>query len=146
MKLKRNLRELYNMTNQKLVIITGPTAVGKTSISIKLAKKIGGEIISADSMQIYRNMNIGTAKIKQEEMQGIPHYLIDCLNPDEEFNVAIFQNMAKKAILEIEKNGHIPIIVGGTAFYIQALLYGIDFSEENHGKKYRNYLYKLKFC
>lgn len=143
MKLKRNLRELYNMTNHKLVIITGPTAVGKTSISIKLAKKIGGEIISADSMQVYRNMNIGTAKIKQEEMQGIPHYLIDCLNPDEEFNVAIFQNMAKKAILEIEKNGHIPIIVGGTAFYIQALLYGIDFSEENHDKKYRNYLYEI---
>ena len=131
------------MKKQKLVVIAGPTAVGKTKLSISLAKKINGEIISADSMQVYRNMDIGSAKVTKEEMQGIPHYLIDCLNPDEEFNVAVFQNMARDAIKKISQNHHIPILVGGTAFYIQALLYGIDFSEENHDKDYRNYLYEI---
>ena len=131
------------MEKKKLILIAGPTAVGKTGLSIMLAKKIGGEIISADSMQVYRDMNIGSAKITKEEMQGIPHYLIDILNPDDEFNVAIFQKKAREAIDCIVKNGHIPIIVGGTAFYIQALLYGIDFTEEDHDKEYRETLYQI---
>lgn len=128
---------------KKVILIAGPTAVGKTGLSVELAKRIGGEIISADSMQVYRDMNIGSAKIKKEEMQGIPHYLIDILNPDDEFNVAIFQQKARGAIECITKNGHIPIIVGGTAFYIQALLYGIDFTEEDHDKEYREFLYQI---
>ena len=128
---------------KKVILIAGPTAVGKTGLSVELAKRIGGEIISADSMQVYRDMNIGSAKIKKEEMQGIPHYLIDILNPDDEFNVAIFQQKAREAIECITKNGHIPISVGGTAFYIQALLYGIDFTEEDHDKEYRESLYQI---
>ena len=95
-----------------LIVLTGPTAVGKTSLSIRLAKNVGGEIISADSMQIYKKMNIGTAKITQEEMEGVPHYLVDELDPKEEFNVVVFQQMAKKAMEQIYANGHIPIIVG----------------------------------
>ena len=97
-----------------LIILTGPTAVGKTELSLRLAKSVGGEIISADSMQVYRQMNIGTAKIMPEQMQGIKHYLIDCLSPEEEFNVVLFQKMAKEAMDEIYKAGHIPIITGGT--------------------------------
>ena len=123
-----------------LIIITGPTAVGKTSLSIGLAKAIGGEIISADSMQIYKYMNIGTAKIMPNEMNGVPHYLIDELEPDEEFHVVRFQQMAKKAMEQIYSNGHIPIIVGGTGFYIQALLYDIDFSEAEKETAYRKEL------
>lgn len=128
------------MTKKPLIIITGPTAVGKTNLSIDLAKKIQGEIISADSMQVYRGMDIGTAKITKEEMDGIPHHLIDILNTDEPFNVAIFQEKARQAIDEIYNRKHIPIIVGGTAFYIQALLYGIDFTEEEHDNSYRDQL------
>ena len=105
-----------------IIILTGPTAVGKTKASIELAKKIGGEIISADSMQVYKYMDIGSAKIRSEEMQGVPHYLIDELEPDEEFHVVRFQEMAKQAMEKIYANGHIPIVVGGTGFYIQALL------------------------
>jgi len=112
-----------------LVILTGPTAVGKTALSIGLAQAINGEMISADSMQVYRKMDIGTAKIKPEEMCGIKHYLIDILDPKEEFNVVMFQNLAKQAMNEIYAKGKIPIIVGGTGFYIQALLYDIDFNE-----------------
>lgn len=112
-----------------LIIITGPTAVGKTSLSIKLAKEIGGEIISADSMQVYRHMDIGSAKVSLAEMDGVPHHLIDILEPSEEFNVVLFQKLAKAAMEEIRSRGHIPIIAGGTGFYIQALLYDIDFSE-----------------
>lgn len=112
-----------------LVILTGPTAVGKTALSIKLAKQIHGEIISADSMQVYRRMDIGSAKITPEEMEGVPHYLIDVLEPDEEFNVVTFQQMAKAAMNEIYDRGHIPIIVGGTGFYIQAILNDISFTE-----------------
>lgn len=123
-----------------LIILTGPTAVGKTSLSIGLAKAIGGEIISADSMQIYRHMDIGTAKIMPEEMEGVPHYLIDELDPDEEFNVVRFQHMAKQAMEQIYANGHIPILVGGTGFYIQALLYDIDFSETEEENEYRKQL------
>lgn len=131
------------MEKPTLIIITGPTAVGKTELSIRLAKEINGEIISADSMQVYRGMDIGTAKITEEEKQGIVHHLIDCLYPDEEFNVAVFQEMAKKAIREIHERGHIPILTGGTAFYIQALLYDIDFTEEEHDNAYRTSLYAL---
>lgn len=117
-----------------LIIITGPTAVGKTALSIQLAGQIGGEIISADSMQVYRHMNIGSAKVTKEEMGGIRHHLIDILDPSEEFNVVLFQRLAKVAMEEIRSRGHIPIVAGGTGFYIQALLYAIDFTEtsENH--------------
>lgn len=114
---------------RKLVIIAGPTAVGKTASSILLAKKIGGEIISADSMQVYRGMDVGTAKIRKEEMEGVPHFLIDDFDPDEEFNIVIFQQLAKQAMEEIYARGHIPMIVGGTGFYIQSILYDIDFSQ-----------------
>ncbi|MEF9941009.1 MAG: tRNA (adenosine(37)-N6)-dimethylallyltransferase MiaA [Lachnospiraceae bacterium] len=123
-----------------LIILTGPTAVGKTATSIALAKRIHGEIISADSMQIYKYMDIGSAKIRPEEMDEIPHYLIDELEPTEEFHVARFQEMAKKAIVKIYENGHIPIVVGGTGFYIQALLYDIDFSNGSEDTGYRQEL------
>ncbi len=113
-----------------LLILTGPTAVGKTALSIALAKEVQGEIISADSMQVYRYMDIGSAKIRKEEMCSVPHYLIDCLNPEDEFNIYVFQQMAKKAMAQIYANGHIPIVVGGTGFYIQSLIYDIRFEEE----------------
>ena len=112
-----------------LVILTGPTAVGKTELSINLAKRINGEIISADSMQIYKYMDIGTAKITREEMDGVRHFLVDELEPDEEFNVVVFQKMAKAALQDIYSRGKVPIVVGGTGFYIQALLYDIDFTD-----------------
>ena len=131
------------MSRPIMIILTGPTAVGKTELSIRLAKEIGGEIISADSMQVYRGMDIGTAKITKDEMQGVRHHLIDCLNPDEEFNVAVFQKMAKEAALDIISRGKVPILAGGTAFYIQALLYGIDFNEEEHDDSYRNSMYEI---
>lgn len=127
---------------QPLIILTGPTAVGKTVLSVELAKRIGGEIISADSMQVYRYMDIGSAKIKPEEMQGIPHHLIDVLMPEEEFNVFRFQEMAKAAMEGIYERGHIPIIAGGTGFYIQALLYDIAFHEEEGASEIRTRLEK----
>ena len=127
----------------KLIILTGPTAVGKTALSIALAKEIGGEIISADSMQVYKHMDIGSAKIRPEEMQGIKHYLIDELEPDEEFHVVRFQEMAKKALEEIYAKNKIPIVVGGTGFYIQALLYDIDFTENEEDTEYRKELEQL---
>ncbi len=123
-----------------LVILTGPTAVGKTDTSIALAKAINGEIISADSMQVYKKMNIGTAKITPEEMCGVPHHLIDVLDPAEAFNVVTFQSMAKAAMEEIYAKGKIPIIVGGTGFYIQALLYDIHFDENDSDTSYRQEL------
>ena len=113
---------------QPLIILTGPTASGKTALSVELAKRIGGEIISADSMQVYRHMDVGSAKVTVEEMDGVPHHLIDVLDPQDAFNVVVFQEMAKKAMEKIYANGHIPIIAGGTGFYIQALLYDIDFT------------------
>lgn len=116
--------------NQPLIILTGPTAVGKTNLSIRLAKAIGGEIISADSMQVYRGMDIGTAKIKPEEMQGVRHVLIDEFEPDETFNVMVFQQRAKEAIEEMYQKGKVPILAGGTGFYIQAVLYDIQFGQE----------------
>ena len=126
-----------------LIILAGPTAVGKTKASIGLAKAIGGEIISADSMQVYKQMDIGSAKIKPSEMDGIPHYLVDILEPDEEFHVVLFQQMAKQAIQKIYEKGKIPILVGGTGFYIQAVLYDIDFSENEKDTSYREELEKL---
>ena len=128
---------------QPLVILTGPTAVGKTALSIHLAQAIGGEIISADSMQVYKGMDIGSAKIRPEEMQGVPHYLIDELEPDEEFHVVRFQQMAKKYLQQIYDHGHIPIVVGGTGFYIQALLYDIDFTENKGDLSIRQQLEAL---
>ncbi len=118
------------MQKPKLIILAGPTAVGKTDNSIRLAKAVNGEIISADSMQVYKRMDIGSAKIMPEEMQGIQHYLIDVLEPTEEFNIVRFQTMAKEAMAEIYAKGKIPILVGGTGFYIQSLLYDIEFKEE----------------
>lgn len=131
------------MMKKPMIILTGPTAVGKTKASIALAKSIGGEIISADSMQVYKDMDIGSAKIRPEEMQGVPHYLIDELNPDEEFHVVRFQEMAKQAMEKIYANGHVPIVVGGTGFYIQALLYDIDFTESNEDSAYREELEQI---
>ena len=128
------------MDKQKLIIITGPTAVGKTKLSIELAKRIGGEIISADSMQVYKYMNIGTDKISKEKMEGVPHHLIDFLEPTEDFNVFLFQKLVKEAISDITKRGKVPIIVGGTGFYIQAVLYDIDFSETDEDMSYRHEL------
>ena len=123
-----------------LLILTGPTAVGKTSLSIGLAKALNGEIISADSMQVYRHMDIGTAKIKKEQMQGIPHYLIDEYEPFEEFNVAVFQARCKECIEEIHKKGKLPILVGGTGFYIQSVLYSVNFEETEADSAYRTEL------
>lgn len=131
------------MNKKKLIILTGPTAVGKTSLSIGLAKSAGGEIISADSMQVYRHMDIGSAKIKKEEMQKIPHYLVDILSPREEFNVYLFQKLAKDAMERIYTNGHIPILVGGTGFYIQSVLYDIDFTKNDDDTAYREELERL---
>ena len=131
------------MMKRPMIILTGPTAVGKTKASIALAKSIGGEIISADSMQVYKDMDIGSAKIRPEEMQDVPHYLIDELNPDEEFHVVRFQEMAKQAMEKIYANGHVPIVVGGTGFYIQALLYDIDFTESNEDSAYREELEQI---
>lgn len=127
-------------TKRPLVILTGPTAVGKTALSITLAKAIGGEIISADSMQVYRRMDIGSAKITQEEMDGVPHHLIDVLEPEQEFNVVVFQKLAKQAAEEIYSRGHIPIVAGGTGFYIQALVYDIDFTENDEDTALRHSL------
>ncbi len=118
----------------KLIIISGPTCTGKSSLSIKFAKQIGGEVISADSIQVYKGLDIGSAKITTKEMQGVKHHLIDVLAPNEDFNVYIFKEMAKVALEEIYANDHIPIIVGGTGFYIQSILYDIDFSKEDNSK------------
>lgn len=120
---------------KKLVILTGPTAVGKSALSIKLAKAINGEIISADSMQVYKGMDIGSAKISKVEMCGINHHLIDVLAPTDNFDITLFKSMSLKAIDEIYSRGNIPIICGGTGFYIQSLLYDIDFSEEDSTEK-----------
>ena len=127
---------------QKLVILTGPTAVGKSKLSIELAKRIGGEIISADSMQVYKYMNIGTDKISKEKMGGVPHHLIDFLEPTQDFNVFMFQKLVKEKISEIAERGNIPILVGGTGFYIQAVLYDIDFTETDEDDEYRIILEK----
>lgn len=126
-----------------LIILTGPTAAGKTKLSIELAKSINGEILSADSMQVYRHMDIGSAKIRPEEMQGVRHYLVDILEPTEDFNIVLFQKFAKQAIAEIYERGKIPIIVGGTGFYIQSVLYDIDFQESEEDTVLRAELEQL---
>ena len=132
------------MSDKKpLIILTGPTAVGKTELSIRLAKAIDGEIISADSMQVYRHMDIGSAKITQDEMAGVKHHLIDILEPGEEFHVVKFQSLAKEAMQSIYKKGKIPIIVGGTGFYIQSVLYDIDFTESEEDETFRSRLEEL---
>ncbi len=118
------------MNKPKVIVLTGPTGVGKTNLSILLAKHINGEIISADSMQVYKHMDIGTAKITREEMLGIPHHMIDILEPTEDFDVFMFKSMAKELIYDINRRGKIPVLVGGTGFYIQALIYDIDFSDK----------------
>lgn len=125
------------MTKKPMIILSGPTAVGKTALSIELAKRVNGAIISADSMQVYKYMDIGSAKIMPEEMCGIKHYLIDALEPTEEFNIVVFQKMAKAALEEIYANGQIPIIAGGTGFYIQALLYDINFENQDTNEAFR---------
>lgn len=129
--------------NQPLLILTGPTAVGKTALSIRLAKAVDGEIVSADSMQVYRGMDIGSAKIRPEETEGIPHHLIDVLDPEEEFHVVRFQQMAEEAIQEIHAKGKIPILTGGTGFYIQSVLYGIDFTEQEEDPEFRKRMEKF---
>ena len=126
-----------------LVILTGPTAAGKTALSVALAKAVGGEIISADSMQVYRHMDIGSAKVTKEEMDGVPHHLIDVLDPEEEFNVVLFQTLAKKAIADILSRGRLPILVGGTGFYIQSVLYDIDFTQTKEDGGYRRKLEEI---
>lgn len=128
------------MKKHKVVVICGPTASGKTSLSIELAKKIDGEIISCDSMQIYKDMNIGTAKVTKTEMQGIKHYLIDIISPEERYSVADYKKAAEKAIIEILEKGKTPIIVGGTGLYVDALIYGIEYPNIEFNEKYRKQL------
>lgn len=126
-----------------MVILTGPTAVGKTKLSLELARRIKGEIVSADSMQVYEYMDIGSAKIKPEEMQGIPHHLINVLKPWDRFDVVTFQKLCKEALKGIYERGNVPIVTGGTGFYIQALLRDIDFTENEEDSSYRRELEEL---
>lgn len=128
------------ISEKPLIIIAGATGVGKTGLSVELAKRIGGDIISADSMQVYKGFDIGTAKITESEMQGVKHYLIDVLEADDEFSVYIFQQMAKEALEKIYSAGHIPILVGGTGFYIQSVLYDIEFGEDEEDPEFRREL------
>ena len=130
------------MCKPKVIVICGQTASGKTNLSIELAKKINGEIISADSMQIYKDMNIGTAKPTKEEMQGIKHYLIGHISPEERYSVADFKKDAKIAIKEILKKGKTPIIVGGTGLYIDSLIYEIEYNQIEFDEEYRKKLEK----
>ncbi|MBQ4001301.1 MAG: tRNA (adenosine(37)-N6)-dimethylallyltransferase MiaA [Lachnospiraceae bacterium] len=132
-----------SLNGKPLIVIAGPTAVGKTAASVRLAERIGGEIISADSMQVYRGMDIGSAKASLAERLGIPHHLLDIVEPSESFSVARYQKYAYEALQDIYSRGKIPILVGGTGFYIQAVLYGIDFTEEDNDPLYRAYLYRI---
>lgn len=124
-------------------VIGGPTASGKSKLAVELAKKVNGEIISADSMQIYKEMNIGTAKVNKEEMQGVQHYLVDFVSPDERYSVSNFKKDAEKAIEEILAKGKTPIVVGGTGLYIDSLIYGIEFQDEEVDLEYREKLNKI---
>lgn len=126
-----------------MIVLTGPTAVGKTKLSIALAKAVNGEILSADSVQVYRHMDIGSAKITTEEMQGVPHHLIDVLDPTDDFNVVIFKEMCEKCLDEIYARNHIPIVTGGTGFYIQALLRDIDFTDNPENTERRKELEQI---
>lgn len=128
---------------QKVIVICGPTASGKTALSIELAKKINGEIVSADSMQIYKDMNIGTAKPTQEEMQGIKHYLLDCVSPDIRYSVAQYKQDAKSAIKEILSKSKMPIIVGGTGLYVDSLIYEIEYNDIKIDENYRKELEEI---
>lgn len=130
------------MEKEKVIVICGPTASGKTALSIELAKKINGEIVSCDSMQIYKEMDIGTAKPTKEEMQGVKHYMIDIVSPDERFSVAEYKKQALEAIREIIKRNKVPIIVGGTGLYVDSLIYEIDYPEIDFDEKYREELEK----
>lgn len=134
---------MIGKVKSKVIVIVGPTASGKTSASIELAKKINGEIISADSMQIYQEMNIGTAKPTKEEMDGVNHYLLDFVSPEENFNVTMYKEKAEKAIEEILSKGKVPIVVGGTGLYVSTLIHGIEFSEVPENLKYREELETL---
>ena len=125
---------------QPLIIIAGPTAVGKTALSVALAKRISGEIVSADSMQVYRGMDIGTAKVTKEETCGLPHHLIDVLDPKDPFNVMTFRSMVKDAIRGIASRGSVPVLVGGTGFYIQSVLYDVQFEEDASSEELRKKL------
>ena len=128
------------MQKDKVIVICGPTASGKTALSIELAKKVNGEIISCDSMQIYKDMNIGTAKPTIEEMQGIKHYLLDFVSPNERYSVADFKKDAKNAIKEILSKGKVPIIVGGTGLYLDSLIYEIEYQNIEFDENYRKEL------
>lgn len=130
------------MQKQKVIVICGPTASGKTALSIELAKQINGEIVSADSMQIYKDMNIGTAKPTKEEMQGVKHYLIDFVSPDERYSVADYKQEAKKAIRKILKKGKVPIVVGGTGLYVDSLIFEIEYPNMEFDEEYREKLEK----
>ena len=131
------------MNKPIVIVIAGPTASGKSNLAIEIAKRIDGEIISADSMQIYKEMNIGTAKVTKQEMQNIKHYMIDIINPDERFSVSQYKSKAEDAIEEVLKNKKIPIICGGTGLYINSLIYGINFAQEEIDEEYRNKLNKI---
>ena len=125
---------------ENLLVLLGPTAIGKTDVSIDLAKRMNGEIISADSMQIYKYMDIGSAKVTKEEMQGIEHHLVDILNPDEDFTVANYKSRAEKLITEINNKGKLPIIAGGTGLYINSLVYDLNFTQVAPDEKFRSRL------
>ena len=127
-----------SLNKRPLVVLTGPTSVGKTALSIALAKAVNGAIISADSMQVYKHMDIGSAKITKEEMDGVPHYLVDVISPFEEFHIARFKELADKALEEIYESGKLPIVVGGTGFYIQALLYQVEFAKQDQDFSFRS--------
>ncbi len=131
------------MDKPTVIVIAGPTASGKSKLAIELAKKVNGEIISADSMQIYKDMNIGTAKVSKEEMQDIKHYMIDVISPEERYSVSAYKKDAEKCIKEILSKGKTPIICGGTGLYINSLIYGIEFREEKIDEEYRNELNKI---
>ena len=128
---------------QPLLIIAGPTATGKSDAAVELATRMNGAVISADSMQVYKGMDIGSAKITQEEMRGVPHYLIDCIDPSESWNVVRFQQKAREAVREIAESGRLPILCGGTGFYIQALLYDVDFTQMEENSELRESLQKF---
>ncbi len=134
---------MAEQNKERLIIVAGPTAAGKSAAAVELALRIGGEIISADSMQVYRGMDIGSAKIREDEMRGVPHYLLDVLEPEEEFNVTVFQELARKAMDQIRSNGHIPIITGGTGFYSRSVLYDTACTENDTDKDYRHELETL---
>ncbi len=128
------------MKKPKVIVIAGPTASGKSKLAVELAKRINGEIVSADSMQIYKEMNIGTAKIMPKEMEGIKHYMLDFVAPDERYSVSAYKKEAEKCIEKILAKGKTPIICGGTGLYINSLVYGIEFNEEKIDEEYRNKL------